>query len=305
MIAAIQYFSLGVYNLEIPGLGTLPIDPWFTLVCIGFVVGLEVSRHRAIRLGLDVRDVVDGAVFTVLSGFFVGHVFTVLAYYPERLREDGIMAILRVWEGFSSMGGFLGAVVGATVFYKWIRPRDGWRHADVIMYGFPFGWVFGRLGCFVVHDHIGAVTNFPLGMYFPERALCAVAENGVCQEWAPAAVRHELGLYEAIFTAGLAVLFYQLGKKDRPPGFFLATWALVYSPVRFLLDFLRNTDLSHQDARYFGLTPGHYSAIAMFVGGLILWRTLDLKGFRPWPMDGQPDQASRAGAPPADEPGPR
>lgn len=289
MIAAIQYFRLGVYNLDVPGIGTLPIDPWFTLVCIGFVVGLEVARHRAIQLGLDVRDIVDGAVFTVLSGFFFGHVFTVVFYYPERLVEDGIMSILRVWEGFSSMGGFFGAVIGASIFYKWIRPRDGWRHADVIMYGFPFGWIFGRLGCFVVHDHIGAVTTFPLGMYFPEGAVRLPDET-----FAPAAVRHELGLYEAIYTVGLAVLFYQLGKKDRPPGFFLMAWALAYAPVRFLLDFLRNTDLSHQDARYFGLTPGHYSAMVLFVGGLVLWRTIDFKGFRPWALDGQPDQAARA-----------
>ena len=212
MFAAIRYFSLGVYNLDVPGIGSIPIDPWFTLVCIGFVVGLEVSRHRAIKLGLDVRDVVDGAVFTVLSGFFIGHVFTVLFYFPERLATDGIMSILRVWEGFSSMGGFVGAVIGATVFYKWVRPRDGWRHADVIMYGFPFGWIFGRLGCFVVHDHIGAVTSFPLGMYFPEHTLHTAQGT-----WAEPAIRHELGLYEAIWTAGIAIAFHYLGRKDRPP----------------------------------------------------------------------------------------
>jgi len=226
-------------------------------------------------------------------------VFTVVFYYPERLVEDGIMSILRVWEGFSSMGGFFGAVIGATVFYKWVRPRDPWRHADVIMYGFPFGWIFGRLGCFVVHDHIGAVTTFPLGMYFPEGAVRLPDES-----FAPPAVRHELGLYEAIFTAGLAILFYNLGKKDRAPGFFLMMWGLAYAPVRFLFDFLRNTDLSHQDVRYLGLTPGHYSAMVLFLGGLWLWRTIDWKNFHPWPLDGQPDQAQRALAAASGDAGP-
>src|SRR5690606_40184668 len=73
----------------------------YTTLFRSFVVGLEVARHRGLKLGLDVRDIVDGAVFIVLMGFFIGHVFTVVAYYPERLVEDGIWSILRVWEGRS------------------------------------------------------------------------------------------------------------------------------------------------------------------------------------------------------------
>jgi len=289
MLAAIPYIHLKVYNVPIPGLGNLPIDPWFTLVCIGFVVGLEIARHRGIKLGLDVRDIVDGAVFIVLMGFFVGHVFTVVFYHPERLSEDGIWSILRVWEGFSSMGGFVGAILGAILFYRVIRPRDGWRHADVITYGFPFGWFFGRLGCASVHDHVGSATSFPLGMYFPEHSLRLATG-----EYAPAGVRHELGLYEALYTLAICVVFYLLGRRDRPPRFFLALFALMYAPIRFALDFLRNTDLYYQDSRYLGLTPGHYSAILLFLAGAVLWWTIDFRSFRPWPMDGQPDQARRA-----------
>ncbi len=291
MLAAIPYFSLGLYNLEIPVLGTLPIDPWFTLVCIGFVVGLELARHRAIKLGLEVRDVVDGAIFIVLMGFFIGHVFTVLAYYPERLAEDGIWSILRVWEGFSSFGGFIGAVVGAVVFYRYIRPRDFWRHADVIAFGFPFGWFFGRVGCAVVHDHVGKETDFFLGMHFPAGTL-----RGADGMPIGASIRHELGLYEAVFTLLICVAFVLWGRRDRPPGFFLAAFALLYAPVRFGLDFLRNTDLHYQDARYFGLTPGHYSAIVMFLAGLWILSRIDFARFRPWPMDGRPEQAARAEA---------
>jgi len=297
VFAAIPYFALGVYNLHVPGLGNLPIDPWFTLVCVGFVVGLEVSRYRGIKLGLDVRDIVDGAVFTVLMGFFVGHVFTVVAYFPERLKTEGIWSILRVWEGFSSIGGFLGAVLGATLFYKVIRKRDPWRHADVIMYGFPFGWIFGRMGCSVVHDHVGRSTHFFLGMYFPAHTLRLLDGS-----WAPAGVRYELGILEMLYTIGIAALFWWLGRKDRPPGFFLAMWALVYSPARFALDFLRNTDLYFHDDRYFGLTPAHYASLFMFVAGIWLWSTLDFEHFKPWPLDGKPNQADRAAAEPPGAP---
>ncbi|MEQ1508653.1 MAG: prolipoprotein diacylglyceryl transferase family protein [Myxococcota bacterium] len=297
MIAAIPYFQLHVYNLDIPGVGVIPLDPWQILVCIGFVVGLEIARHRGIRLGLDVRDVVDGAVVTVLSGFFWAHVVTVLFYFPERLQESGILAILRVWEGFSSTGGFLGAVIGAWLYYRVWRKIPALRHADVIAFGFPFGWFFGRLGCGVVHDHIGKVTTFPLAMDFDHGFGPWVAGASYAH-----GIRHELGLYEAALLIPVMVLFARWGRIDRVPGFFLGWFATLYAPVRFLLEFLRNTDLEHQDARYLGLTPAQYGMVVMFgvsVAFLVHvhrqdWRGVDLS---PVPPPAPPPAPSTPGQP--------
>ncbi len=295
--ASIPFFQLPVYDLAIPGLGNLPVDPWATLVMIGFVVGLEIGRARTIRLGLDVRDYVDGAVFTVAMGFVVGHIFTVLFYFPERLQTDGIWAILRIWQGFSSTGGLIGAVLGANLFYRVIRPGPLGRYLDMITYGFPFAWFFGRMGCASVHDHIGRKTDFFLGMRFPPGHY---AEG----------VRHELGLYEALYMIPVSALFWYLGRKDRPPGFFVGVFLIAYVPLRFGLDFLRNTDLATQDARYWGLTPAQYGMTAILVGALIwLWR---LRGQQFVPVDlirgpGQPEvpvapapETERAPIPPAE-----
>jgi phosphatidylglycerol---prolipoprotein diacylglyceryl transferase len=260
--AAIPYFELPVYEIPIPGLGTLPIDPWATLVMIGFVVGLEVGRAKAIRDGLDVRDYVDGAVFTVVVGFFVAHVYTVLFYFPERLETDGIWSILRVWQGFSSTGGLIGAVIGANVFYRWIRPGPMFQYLETMCFGFPFGWFFGRLGCASVHDHIGRKTDFFLAMDFPVHHIAA-------------GVRHELGLYEALYMIPVCALFaYWERTKKRAPGFYIVAFVLLYVPIRFVLDFLRNDDLVHQDARYWGLTPAQYGMVAIMVASLawVWWR---------------------------------
>ena len=278
LFAALPFFQLGVYDLPL-GSWTLPIDSWATLVCIGFVVGLEVARWRGMKLGLDVRDVVDGAVFIVVMGFVIAHIFTVLFYFPERLETDGIWAILRFWEGFSSTGGFIGAVFGAWLFYKVLRPREALRHADVITFGFPVGWMFGRLGCFSVHDHVGAETTFFLAMEFP------------ANHWA-AGVRHELGLYEALFMMPVAAAFFYLGRKDRPPGFFLALFGLVYAPMRLFLDSLRNVDLTNQDARYplpglgWELTPAQYWMVVMFFAAGALLVYLQRQPFEPRRLDG-------------------
>ena len=261
----IPYWQPQVYQL-----GPVPIDPWATLVCIAFVLGLEVGRSRGIRKGLAPRDVVDGAVCVVGMGFVVGHLVHVLAYNRHLMQLDGqfdpwtaFVALASVWAGFSSNGGFLGAVIGAILFYKVIRPRDFWKFADNAMYCFPFGYVFGRLGCFSVHDHIGVkASEFPLLKFlavdFP----------------APYQPRYDLGLLEAIWVATVAGVFFVVDRKwpNAPNGKFLALWGMTYAPMRFLLDFLRNTDLGEaSDVRYLGLTPAQYgSLLTMFGSTLVL-----------------------------------
>ena len=57
-------------------------------------------------------------------------------------------------------------------------------------------------------------------------------------------------------------LFWYWGKQDRPPGFFLGWFAVLYAPLRFGLDFLRNTDLAGFDIRHFGLTAAQWAMVA-------------------------------------------
>lgn len=246
-LALIPYFQLPVWEL-----GPIVLDPWAILVCVGFIVGLEIARARGIRLGLDVRDIVDGAVFTVAMGFFVGHIVHVVAYNPQLIDENGWTEIFRVWGGFSSTGGMLGAIIGSSLFYGVLRKRPFWVHADAIMFGFPFAWIFGRLGCFSAHDHIGRLSEFPLAVNFPGGA------------------RHDLGLYEALLTMLIAGAFLYL--RDRPfrPGLFVALFAAMYAPIRFALDFLRNTDMENADVRWAGLTPAQWVMIAFFLVSLVL-----------------------------------
>lgn len=262
MIAAIPYFAVPLEQFTLPVIGAVPLDPWATLVCIGFVVGLEVARARGIRQGFDTRDVIDGAVFIVLSGFLWGHVLNVVMYYPERLATEGVVSLLKVWDGFASFGGFFGAVLGAGLFYRWIRPRDLWRYADVIAYGFPFGWFFGRLGCGVVHDHVGSLTAMPWGMDFDH----AWRGSGDPAPWANG-IRHELGLEEAAWMIPVMVLFLWLGRRERPGGFFIGWFTVLYAPMRFFLECFRNTDLAAPDARYFGYTPAQYGSVLILVLG--------------------------------------
>ena len=49
MTALVPYFEIPIFG------GPVVLDSWTALVLLGFVVGLEITRARAIRLGLRSR----------------------------------------------------------------------------------------------------------------------------------------------------------------------------------------------------------------------------------------------------------
>jgi phosphatidylglycerol:prolipoprotein diacylglycerol transferase len=240
-------------HIEQPTLhvGPITIHAFGVLVAIAMIVGLRFVRRRAAADGLDPM-IADRLVTWVLVGGFIGaHLVDRFVYYWNDTLADP-MSILRFWEGLSSFGGFIGAIVGAVVFFGRNAQLPRWRYLDCIAYGFPFGWIFGRLGCTLAFDHPGSQTTFFLG---------EVYTDGL--------VRHNLGFYEALYTVLIAAFFFRLGRAGRrPPGYFVAMLAIVYAPVRFLFDFLRKNDI-----RYGGLTPGQWGALALIVVGVLLLRS--------------------------------
>ncbi len=276
----IPWFRAEAWMIPLPGGHHLPIQPFGLLVATGVMVGYRLGERRAKQVGLDPLVYADLVAHILVGGFVAGHVLDAFAYHPDqvaddyhqivngtfwRYAEDGIRFpyTLKLWAGLSSFGGFTGATIGALV-WKFRRKVPLIAVTDVVMWAFPFGWIFGRTGCFVVHDHPGVVTNFFL----------AVADYQV--GYPPYQPRHDLGLYEVLWCAAVLPVLWWLQYKKLPRGFFLAVIPTVYAPVRFGFDFLRASPAElgdHADPRYFGLTPAHYASLALFMVGLALcWR---------------------------------
>ena len=266
-LPAITPITILGFTIDLPP--DVQVHPFGLLVATAVIVGAIVAERRARRVGLEPITISGLSGHVIVFGFILGHMVDALAYHPEVVREHPLF-VLEVWNGLSSFGGFLGAIVGALLWQRNHGDHPSIRiAADPIAFSFPFGWLFGRIGCFVSHDHPGRVTMFPLG----------VEDYQV--GFPPYQVRHDLGLYEVVWCLVMIPLFLWLGRRERPRGFFLGLVPVLYAPVRFGLDFLRATDLEISDPRYFGLTPGHYGAIVLFVLGVLVlvrtWRD-------PWPQ---------------------
>jgi len=253
-------------------LGPLSIHAFGVAVAVAMWVGLAIVQRRFEREGLDPTTGQRLGGWMLAGGIIGAHLFSVLFYFPDKLRDDPWL-LIRMWEDISSLGGILGGVSGALLFF-FMRARDmdsqtKVAYLDAIAFVFPGALAIGRVGCALAHDHPGTVTTFPLAISLKTEAALQYM-RGVYGDAglrlppdAPTMGFHDLGLYELLFLALVIVpLFAFLSCRRRPAGFYLVVFAALYFPVRFGLDMLRVAD-----ARYVGLTPAQWVA-ALIVGAL-------------------------------------
>jgi len=248
-------YKLGPFTLEIFGV----------FVAIGIYVAARINWRQAEREGLDPTPMADFAFWGVIGGVAVAHLVHLFGYHPEELQQHGFVQILKFWDGLSSSGGILGGLVVAWIFFGVKKiPFD--TYADALAVGMAPGWAIARIGCFLVHDHPGVRTDFPLAVNFP------------VQYWG--GPRHDLGLYDSIWLFAIAGVLFWMRRNGILRHRLLAVLAVMYAPMRFFFDTLRATDLPYVDARYFGLTPAQYGCFLVAAYGIakLARSKLPLKG---------------------------
>jgi phosphatidylglycerol---prolipoprotein diacylglyceryl transferase len=255
----IPWFKLEQFDIPLPfpilGVDSIPLQPFGILVAIGVLTSLRVAEGFARKNGWSPAVASDFFTHTIMMGFAGAVVLNAIFYYPAELWDMITGEIPPRMLGLSSYGGFFGAIFGIWWWHKRRPTLPLMPIADASAFSFPFGWFFGRMGCFTVHDHPGAVTDFFL------------AVDDYRAGPPPYEPRHDLGLYEVIWSVFCGALFIYLARKKRPAGLYLAILPLLYAPIRFFLDYLRAGSDLGGDVRYGGLTPGQYSSIAFLLVG--------------------------------------
>ncbi|NVB42745.1 prolipoprotein diacylglyceryl transferase [Pseudenhygromyxa sp. WMMC2535] len=282
MLGAIPYFvppeKTFRFDSEIPLIGDhLTLGVFGPLVAIGVLLGIAMAvRVYAKQKDLDEWMFRDQIFWVLVFGFVISHWVSVIFYFPERLVENP-WVLLMLTNGLSSVGGFFGAFVGMNWFLR-KENQPILVYADGNMFGLLIGMCFGRLSCAMVHDHPGRIVDAgtfmavgpwpcrcPQGRALPE--CCSAAQ---------ALWRYDLGLIEFLAILGLTIFVYAIWDwKKAHPGRLTGLVAMVYGPIRFVLDFLRETEsgrgVATPDARYLGLTPAQYFALAFFGAGVWLF----------------------------------
>jgi len=235
---------LGATRFPLLTLGPLQVTAFGPLMALNIFFGFYLVRRWCRRFDLDWEALSRGLPWIVLLGYFISHWVAIALYYPHLITDGG--ALLNPRGLISSFGGIYGGGLLAVLYLR----RAGlpvWRYMDALVVGFVGGYIFGRAGCFAIHDHPGRATDLPLG----------VEIDGV--------VRHDLGFYEMLLMLALLALLLTLARDRRPPDALPTAVAFtVYAPVRFAFDSLRVAD-----PLYAGLTPGQWCCIPAL--GIALW----------------------------------
>lgn len=278
-VNALPYFHLGALDIGIP------IQGFGMIVAVGVLIGATPLRRYAEWHGVSDEHIRGLLTWVMVAGFLGAHEFDVLAYQWDRL-GDATMAqpagwwflpaalwpsnwplVLRIWDGISSFGGFIGGGIGFAI-YVWWKRLPVKLFADITIVGLLPAFSIGRIACTVVSDHIGAAADpnawySVLAMDYPRKLnLAHLAEtypgtSEFIRAW-------NLGLLEFLYLVPVNAIVLYLAfrpSKRSPAGFVTVLTGVLYAPVRFFLDFLRPEDT---DPRYGGLTFAQWSAIAAF-----------------------------------------
>ena len=248
----IPYFQLPSITV-----GPIVIHPFGLTASLGLIAGVWYSYRVAQREFRGGDTWLEMAPWILLCGFLSAHIVSLVFYFPDFIHEKDFWTFFNVTSGLSSFGGLFGGTLAAYLFIRFHNlALVPWL--DVMARGFSLAYVFGRIGCAIVHDHPGLPSHFFLAMDYPARGGFA------------AVPRHDLGFYELIFWVILFIFFHISGYKQRPVGFYSGLLIVCYTPIRFGLDFLRVGDLT-----YLGLTFAQWGCICTFpLGVWLLWSAM-------------------------------
>ena len=270
--------------IHVPDLhiGPLPLHPFGILVATGVLVGSSVTTRRARSLGYDLVKLNSFVTWMLVSGFVLSHILDSLFYHWDEVLKRP-WSLLMPWEGLSSFGGFVGALVGIVLWKYFViddgrlrvrdRPHPILPFADLVLSVFPLGWAFGRAGCSTVHDHPGARASSDalLAVAYPlHQGEGSITRIGFIELIHGHDPRYDLGLLELMFTLVIVVCFMLTWRRRLAIGTYVVASALAYAPVRFAMDFLRVPQSEGGDTRYAGLTPAQWACMALFAYGLAM-----------------------------------
>jgi prolipoprotein diacylglyceryltransferase len=146
----------------------------------------------------------------------------------------------------SSFGAILAVLMlfAVSVYNGCIERHTFRQWLDTIAYASVFGWLVGRIGCALAHDHMGVKTGCFLGVQFPGGS------------------RFDLGLLEVLFLLVLAVALclsdsYHIVLSE---GITFGIVCSLYSVFRFSIEFLRA-----DGPKWHGLTPEQYLAVPLLL----------------------------------------
>jgi phosphatidylglycerol:prolipoprotein diacylglycerol transferase len=217
---------------EIFRIGSFPINTYGVLLAVSFLCAIMVSVRLAARDGLPREKIYDLSLWMLLAGL-VGSKILMLFTEPE-YRADPLQ--LLSLDFLRSGGVWYGGLLGAVLVSYWLMRRyqlPWWKTADAFAPGIAIGNFFGRQGCFAAGCCWGKPTSLAWGVKFTEAGH---EITGVPTD----TYLHPTQLYESFAMLLVFLFLLWLHKRKRFSGQVILAYALLYSIIRFAIEFVRD-----------------------------------------------------------------
>ncbi|MBE6700264.1 MAG: prolipoprotein diacylglyceryl transferase [Ruminococcaceae bacterium] len=236
-----MYPYIKIFDFSIPSYGLC------LTVAILLCSFLYINKAR--NFGLKVEDLIIVTAISVGTGLLFGGVlYIIVTYSIEDLFyfiKNGDLSFIKN-TGLVFFGGLIGGIIGAIISAKMLKIKIEVLEKCVVPY-IPLGHSIGRIGCLMAGCCYGfeyngflAVKNsfHPENTYFPTQAV-------------ESALNIIIMLFLLLYT-----------KKGRAKYNVLCTYLIMYSTIRFSLEFLRGDEIR---GVYFDLSTAQWISIIIFL----------------------------------------
>ncbi|MCK5451171.1 MAG: prolipoprotein diacylglyceryl transferase [Candidatus Omnitrophica bacterium] len=202
-------------------IGPITLYSYGLCIAIGFLISAVLILKDSEKFDIPKGDMLDVLIAVLVGGLIGGRLLFVLINWKIYLADP--LRVLMVYEGgLAFQGAFLMAVFTGAVFAK-RRQMSFFKGADLIAPYIAFGQAVGRIGCFLNGCCYGKISTGKLTVVFPHETVARIPVQ----------------LYTSF---ALFLLFIALSagrKKQYFDGQIFALYLILYSLLRFFIDFLR------------------------------------------------------------------
>lgn len=224
-------FSIGNFNVYTHGV----------IAVLGIVAASTLIYKLASKRQLDREYFFDNTIFTILFGIIGARLSYFFLY---RYQFSSFKEIINLWDGgLVSYGGFIVGGVGyVLLLLKQKQKISSWL--DITALGFFLGLFIGRIGDLFAGEYNGIRSSFSIPW---------IGANNVVP----------VSFYEALLCLIIFIIFYNFKERKiffDKPGLIASSSVMLYSFVRFILDFWRT-----EEQVLAGIAPGQITSLIIFV----------------------------------------
>jgi phosphatidylglycerol:prolipoprotein diacylglycerol transferase len=239
----IPYLAHRTLNLFGFGLGTYVLIA-AVAVCIGIFLAVKEMEQRKINK----KDITYSLISAFIGVYFGARIF--YFFSPFGLEYNWYNLFLPWKGGGTSIGGIVGAIAGISI-YALYKKQNIWNYLNSFALSAAAAFFIARIGCSLHGCCSGIATDLPWAWYNLKTA----------------ALTHPTQIYDSFANLCILCVLIFLRKK----GWFkknLVLWFLMlYSSVRFFLEFKR---LDYINYNYAGMDITQWLCLGIFIVSLIL-----------------------------------